>query len=664
MIKFLQSGNKAAKYILAGFLLILAASMVVYLIPNFMNSNDSAAASPNAVVATVGGHEIHSDDVMKFVQAQLQRQGITRDLPPQYLGFFTQQALTQLIQQAEVSYEGERMGLDVSDKEIQDELHNPPYKDALFPGGKWIGAEAYKQLLSQNNLTPQQFEADLKSDLLRRKLFSVVSANATVSDAELEQAFKDKNTKVKFQYALIKLDDVLKTIKPTDTELKAYFNVNQARYQNAIPEKRAIKYFVLNDKDAESKVTVDPVDVQNYYDKNKDSFRLPERVKARHILIETPKPGPDGKVDQKGVDAARAKAEDVLKQVRAGGDFAALANKYSDDPGNEDPTTHAKKGGELGWFGRGPMEPAFEAKAFSQSKGQISDLVQSSYGFHIIQTEDKEEARVKPLAEVKADIEKAIKQDKVAALVNKNSTDASEVAQKQSLEKAAAKYGAQVMSSNLITRTDSLAGIGSQPTFMDAVFTTDEKAGPQIGQIPTGYVIYEVTKVEPPRNPSFEEIKDRVATDFKNERASDLLRRKTEEMANRAHAEHDLAKAAKEAGATLKTSELVGRTGQVPDIGSMGGQAGAAFTLKQGEISGPLNFGRSQGVLQVVERQEPSVSDPEFAKQRDQLHEQLAQQKQQELLTMFLNDLDARLQKEGKVKRNKAEMDRLTKARS
>jgi peptidyl-prolyl cis-trans isomerase D len=653
MIKFLQSGNRAAKYILAGFLLILAASMVTYLIPGFM-SGDTVSAT--GVVATVGGHEILSQDVARIVNEQRQQQGY----PAAVIPFLNQRAVQELIQEAEISYEGERLGLKVSDKELRDELQNGPYRQTLFPNGQWIGADKYKELLQQNNSTVEDFERAVKTSLLRRKLFSVIAANATVSQAGLEQAFKDKNTKVKFQYALIKLEDVLKTIKPTDTELKAYFEVNQARYQNAIPEKRALKYFVLNDKDTESKITVDPAEVQRYYSAHQDAFRVPERAKVRHILIETPQPGPDGKVDQKGIDAARAKAEDVLKQVKAGGDFAALAKKYSQDPGSKD------NGGELGagWIVKGQTVAEFEKAAFSQNKGQISDLVQTSFGFHIIQTEDKEDAHLRPLAEVKADIEKAVKQEKLTALLNKTSTDVADFAQKQGLEKAAAKYGAQVTQSNPVPRTDSLAGIGSQPSFMDAVFTTADKAGPQIGRIPTGFVIFEVTKIEPPRKPSFEEIKDRVANDFKNERAGDLMRRKTQEMADRAHSQHDLAEAAKEAGATLKTSDLVGRSGQVPDIGQMAGPASAAFSLKQGEISGPLNFGRTQGVLQVVERQDPSPSDPEFAKQRDQLHEELAQQKQQELLSMFMSDLSARLEKEGKVKINKTEMDSLTKSRS
>jgi len=168
----------------------------------------------------------------------------------------------------------------------------------------------------------------------------------------------------------------------------------------------------------------------------------------------------------------------------------------------------------------------------------------------------------------------------------------------------------------------------------------------------------------PPRTPSFEEIKDRVANEFKNQRAADMLSRKTREMADRAHAEHDLAKAAKEAGATLKTSDLVSRTQPVPDIGSMAGPANVAFTLKQGEISGPLNLGASQAVLQVVERQEPSMSGPEFAKQRDQLRERLSVQKRQQVINQFVTDLGARLEKEGKIKINKTEMDNLSKSRS
>jgi peptidyl-prolyl cis-trans isomerase D len=651
MIKFLQSGNKAAKYILAGFLLILAASMVTYLIPGF--TGDSAA-SETGVVASVGGHDIHREEVARVVQAQARG----NQIPDFYMPIMRQQAIKQLIQQAELQYESERMGLKVSDQEFRDELQFGPYKQAFFPAGKWIGAEKYKQLLTQGGTTVENFERDVRLDLLQRKLVNVIGARATATDSEVEQAYKDQNTKVKFQYAVLKLDDVAKAIKPTDTELKAFYSANQARYTNAIPEKRQIKYFVLNEKSFADKVTVDPAEVQRAYSAKQDAYRIPERVKVRHILIEMPKAGPDGKVDQKSVDEARAKAQDVLKQLKATSDWAGLAKKYSADPGSKD------KGGELDWLNKGQTVAEFEKVAFAQNKGQISDPVQTTFGFHIIQTEDKEDAHLKPLAEVKAGIEEAIKQEKIKGQMAQASTDAESIAQKQGLEKAASKYGAQVVNSNLITRNDALPGIGPLPQLMDSIFATAEKAGPQVTQTPQSTVVFEVTKVEPARTPSFEEIRDRVATEFKNQRATDVLRRKAQELADRAHAEHDLGKAAKEAGATVKTSELVSRTQQVPDIGSLSGPASAAFTMKQGEISGPLNMGASQAVLQIVERQEPSANDAEFAKQRDQLRERLASQKRQEVLTLFVTDLNTRLEKEGKVKINKTEMDNLTKSRS
>jgi peptidyl-prolyl cis-trans isomerase D len=652
MIKFLQSGNKAAKYILAGFLLILAASMVTYLIPGFTGDT---AATATGVVASVGSHEIHREEVARMVQAQARG----NQIPDFYLPIMRQQAIKQLIQQAELQYESERMGLKVSDQEFRDELQYGPYRQAFFPGGKWIGADKYKQMLTGGGTTVENFERDVRLDLLQRKLVSVISASATASDSEVEQAYKEQNTKIKFQYAVLKMEDVSKTIKPTDTELKAFYTANQARYTNATPEKRQIKYFVVNEKSIADKVTVDPAEIQRTYSANQNAYRIQERAKVRHILIEMPKPGPDGKVvDQKAVDEARAKAQDVLKQVKATGDWAGLAKKYSADPGSKD------KGGELNWIEKGQTVAEFEKAAFSQSKGQISDPVQTSFGFHIIQTEDKEDAHLKPLAEVKPAIEEALKQEKIKAAMTQASTDAESIAQKQGLDKAASKYGAQVVTSNLITRNDALPGIGPQPPLMDAIFATTEKAGPQVTQTPQSTVVFQVTKVEPARTPSFEEIKDRVATEFKNQRASDVLRRKVQEMADRAHAEHDLAKAAKEAGAIFKTSDLVSRTQQVPDIGQMGGPANAAFTMKQGEISGPLNLGASQAVLQVLERQEPSSADPEYAKQRDQLRERLASQKRQEVLTLFVSDLSTRLEKEGKVKINKTEMDNLTKSRS
>ncbi|HEY6305281.1 MAG TPA: peptidyl-prolyl cis-trans isomerase [Candidatus Angelobacter sp.] len=656
MIRFLQSGNKAAKYILGGFLIILAASMVTYLIPGFMNRADSAG--PSGVVASVAGEDIRADQVTKIAQQQLQAQRIPEAYMSLVMPQAVQQAVQQLIQQQEIRYEAGRMGLKAYNSEVADEMQNGMLKQYFYPNGKWIGQQEYVSFLAQNHTTPEVFEAQVRDQVLARKLFGMITAGVSVTPAEVEQAYKDKNLKVKFQYAFLSLADIQKEIHPTEAELKAFYQSNLGRYQNSIPEKRQLRYFVLLDKDAESKVTVDVADIQRYYNSNLDQYRLPDRVKVRHILITTPPPGADGKADPKAVDDARAKAADILKQLKAGGDFAALAKKYSQD------TLTSQNGGEVGWIQKGQFpSPEAEKAAFSQSKGQVSDLVQSPEGFEIIQTEDKEQARLKPLAEVKDDIEKVLKAQKASAILDQQATTVQDVAQKQGLDAAAKQAGATVVESNPVGRNDSLPGVGPAPEVMAAVFATEAKAPPQMERFSQGYLVYKVTKIVPPRTPSFEEIKERVTSDFKVERANDLLQKRAKEMADRAHAEHDLAKAAKEAGATLKTSELVGRTQAVPEIGSMSGAAGVAFSLKPGEISGPINVGGKMAVLAVTDRQEASVTDPEFAQQRDALMEQLSERKRQQALDLFMSNLDTRLKNEHKLKIYKTELDRLLKTR-
>lgn len=661
MIRFLQSGNKAVKYILSGFLLIVCGLMVVYLIPGVTSGGDAGTRS--GVLASVAGTDIHTTDVSRVVRMQTRSQRI----PDFYLPILSQQVARQLIQQQELRYEAERLGLKVSDQEVFDEILRQFLeivdKEVLFPGGKWIGNEKFEQMLEDqiapSGMTAADLKRNVKDDLLRKRFFSALVAGVNASPAEVEHAFKEQNTKVKFQFAVLELDDVKKQINPTEAELKAFYEASKARYQ--IGEKRQVRYFILNDKDAGS-VTVDDNDLQRYYSDNQNAYRVPERARARHILIKMPASGPDGKIDPKAVDAARAKAADILKQIRGGADFAELAKKYSDDRGDAKNPGSAEKGGELGWFDRGQMVPEFDKKSFEQKPGEISELVQTQYGFHIIQTEEKQNARVKPFSEVKAEIAPVVLGLKKSAHLEKAVATALDAAQKQSLDKAAAQRGTQVIESNLVGRGDALPGIGVAQDVMAAIFAAPEKS-PQFTRYSQGYVIYQVTKVEPPRAASFDEVKTRVTEDFKAQRAQELLQRKLAAMADRAHVEHDLAKAAKEAGATLKTSELVGRTSDVPGLGPMSGPAGVVLGLKPGEISNAISVGPKGAVAQVLERQEPSVNDPEFAQQRDRLADQLSDQKRQQTLEVFMTELESRLKKDGKVKINEGEMRNLTKSR-
>jgi peptidyl-prolyl cis-trans isomerase D len=656
MIRFLQTPGPIKKIILSGILLVFCGAMVITLIPGGLGSELMGQPS-QGVVAKVDGQDITTVEVQERARALAQQQiaqygAMGKQLLPMIMPQATSQAIQQLIAGKAIVAEANRLGLKATDADLRDELEHGRYGSTLFPGGKFIGQEAYEGLLSQNNLTVEVFERDVKNDILQQKLVTLVTGSAAVSPAEIRQQFQKSNTKVKFDYAVLSQDDIRKGLHPTDQELKAFYERNKASYNNSIPEKRKIEYVFLDKNKVLGQIQVTPEDVKAYYDQHQDQYRVPEEVKVSHILIKTPSPGADGKVDEKGVEEARKKAEDVLKQLKSGAKFEDLAKKYSEDPGS------GKQGGDLGWIGRGRTVPEFEKSAFSLTKGQLSDLVKSSYGFHIIRSEDKHEAHLKTIDEVKDQIEPLIKQQKAGRMMENSGNALLEQARSGGLDKAAAAKGLSVVNTDFVGRTDVLPGIGVTPQFMDAVFAAREKAPPDLAQLSQGAVVFQVLGIRPPATPSFEEIHQRVENEFKNERASILLNQKAQELSDRAKSEHDLKRAAKELGASMKTSDFVLPDGQVPDIGSMTGQASVAFTLKPGEISGPITTGNNAAVLSILDKQEPTEQD--FTAKKDQIRDSLLRSKQQDLFGLFLVNLRRQMEKTGKIKVNEQEMKNLT----
>src|ERR1022692_1913892 len=652
MIRQLQNAGPTLKIILGALLVIICASMAITLIPGGIGSSLGIGAPPAGVLATIGDQTVTVPEVQRQARAMIRQQfpkgGAQASM---LLPYFASQAAEQLINEKALVAEAHRMGLRVSDDEVRDELQHGQYSATFFPEGKFIGQDAYENLLQQHDLTVPQFEAEQKDFILIRKLRALVSSSAFVGDTEVRDDFDHHNTKVKFEYAVIAQADILKELRPTDEELKAYYERNKATYNNTIPEKRQIRYVVVDSAKIAANTTVADQDLQTYYDQHRDEFRTPDQVKVAHILIKTPLPAPGAKEDEKGIADARAKAEGILKELKAGGDFAQLAEKYSDDPGS------AKNGGELGFIGRGRTVPEFEKAAFSLGKGQTSDLVKSSYGFHIIRVEDKQEAHLKTLAEVKSEIEEKVKQQKGAHATEVAANTLLAQARTDGFDAAAAAKGQAAVSTDFFSRTDNLPGLGASPQFMDAVFNEADKAPPDVVQVPQGYVVFQLLGIKPPATPTFEEIRSKVEAQFKNERAGFLLQQKMQELSDRAKAEHDLKKAAKGLGATVKTSDLVAPDGQVPDIGAMS-SASAIFSLKTGDISGPITAGSNGFVAQLLDKQAPT--DQEFAAKKDQIRQSLLENKQNDLFGLFVTNLRKVMEKTHRLKVNQEEMKNLT----
>jgi peptidyl-prolyl cis-trans isomerase D len=654
MIRFLQTPGPIKKIVLGGILLVICVMMVITLIPGggFLNDMFGGSVTQSGILAKVGNQDVSLLEVSE--QARLMgRQQFKGNIPPALMPYLMQRAAQGMITQKALVYEADRMGLGVSDEELRAYLHQGQMGQMIFPGGTFIGQQAYQDFIqNQFNMGVQQFELEVKAEIAQRKLLALVNGAVSVSDKDVAEQVQKQGVKVKFEYAVLTLDDVTKQIKPTDAELKAFYEQNKQQYANSIPEKRKARYILIDTAKLADKISVSQAQLQQYYSQHQDEYRIPETVTVRHILIKTPAPDADGKIDQKGVDAARTKADDIAKQLKSGANFADLAKKNSEDPGS------APDGGLLPPLTRGRTVPEFEQAAFTTPVGQTTGVIRTNYGFHIIHVEGKQQARLKPLDEVKSQIEPLLKQQQVSGEVQRLADTVQTLARKAGLDKAASEKGLLIITTDFIAQNDPLPGVGNAKDLGSALFAAKKNDPPGTAPTSQGYAIYQVTDIQPPQTPAFEQIKAQVEQQFKQQRAQALLAQKTQELSDRAHAAHDLKKAAKELGATVKASDLVDSNAQVPEIGPMNGAAAVAFSMKPGEISGPLQGGPNGVVLNVLEVQKPS---PEEVKQNwDKAKETLLEQKRTEFEGLYVQGLRDQLEKEGKIKINKAEMERLS----
>src|SRR5450755_3893398 len=319
MIRFLQTPGPVKKIVLGGILLVICVMMVITLIPGggFLNDMFGGSVTQSGVLAKVGNQQVSLQEVSQQARLIGRQQFKGQSVPPALMPYLMQRAAQGIITQKALVYEADRMGLNVSDEELRTYLHQGQMGQMIFPGGNFIGQQAYEDFIqNQFNMGVQQFELEVKSEIAQRKLMALVNGAVSVSDKDVAEQVQKQGVKVKFDYAVLTLDDVKKQIKPTDAELKAFYDQNKQQYVNSIPEKLKARYILIDTAKLAASIPVMQADLQAFYQQHQDEYRIPETVTVRHILIKTPAPGPDGKVDPKGVEAAKAKAEDVQKQLK------------------------------------------------------------------------------------------------------------------------------------------------------------------------------------------------------------------------------------------------------------------------------------------------------------------------------------------------------------
>ena len=306
------------------------------------------------------------------------------DILPTYIP----QMLDQMVAVRAMVYEAERLGIQVTDADVAEAIRQ--MVPSLFPDGKFAGKEAYAGMLAQQNMTIDQFETDLTRQVMVTRLRDIAMEGTIVTQAEIEAAFRKKNEKVKVEFVRLTADKFKTESQPSAQEVQDFFKANTARYMS--PEKKNLTVLVLDQAKLEATVTISDADLQRMYTQNQEAFRTPERVKARHILFKTQGKSPAEEA------AIKAKAEGILKQIKGGADFAKLAKENSED-------SSAANGGDLGdWITRGQMVPEFEKSIFTLKPGETSELVKTMFGYHIIQTQAKQDGGIRPFADVKDEL--------------------------------------------------------------------------------------------------------------------------------------------------------------------------------------------------------------------------------------------------------------------
>ncbi|HTT63102.1 MAG TPA: peptidylprolyl isomerase [Bryobacteraceae bacterium] len=638
MFDLFRSRDKVVRILLGGLLLLVALSMLTYLVPSYNMGGNSS----DMVVAEIGKDTITLPEVQQIVQMNMRGRQIPAALMPNYIPQF----INSMVTERALAFEAKRLGYKVSNQDLADGIRQT--LPQLWQDGKFAGNDAYAAVLAQQNLTIPQFEDDMARQLLVNKIRDVAMEGTIVTPQEIEQEYKRRNDKVKLQWVKIAGDKYRSDIQVTPDELRKYYEANKPSYQ--IPEKRDLGILIIDQAKLEQTIQPTDADLLRVYNENKDAYRLPERVNVQHILLKT------NDKDPKSDAAVKARAEDLVKQLRAGANFSEMAKKYSEDPGS------ASKGGEYDGVVRGQMVPEFEKAAFSLKVGEISDPVKTSYGYHILKVLAHEQAQLKPFAEVKAQLAADYKKQRVNDLMQQLSDKVQAALTKDPLhpEKVATDLGVQYVKADNVGAGDPLPQVGVNKDFEESISSLKkgEVSQPVVLTGNTKIAMAVCTNDYPAHPAAFEEVQGKVRDALINDKLNKLVDQKATQLVEKARANGgDLQAAAKAMGLEVKTSDAVDRAGAIEGLGSAG-MFPDAFSKPAGTIIGPNGTAMDTKVVcKVVDKIPADMSA--LASQRTAIRDELKSEKERSRATLFEEGVRDTLTREGKIKIHQDVIDRL-----
>ena len=503
------------------FLLIIP-SFVLFGLEGYSRFNDKGT-----VVAKVNGNKISQTDWDAAHKREVDR--IRASMPNLDVKLFdTAEAkyatLERLVRDQVIAAAAQKLQLVASDTRLARELQQSPAIAALRTADGKLDMERYKQLAASQGMTPEMFEMQVRADLSNRQVIQGVQASAYATSAQTQTAMNAFMQRREVQILNFPAADFLSKITVSDADLQAYYDKNKDKYQSS--ESADIEYIVLDIESLRQSITLNEQDLKSYYEQNLQRLSSKEERRASHILITAAKDAPEAEKK-----TARVKAEDLLKLVKAKpASFAEVARKNSQDPGS------AVKGGDLDFFGRGAMVKAFEDAAFSMKKSDISDLVESEFGYHIIQLTDIKAAKAQSFESLRpsmeADLKKQQAQRKYAELAETFSNTVYE--QSDSLKPVADKLKLNIQKASQVARQAAQTrGVLSHPGLLQAIFSEaslqKQRNTEAIEVAPSTLVSARVVKHQPAATLPLADVKEFVKRALTQEKAAEMAKAQGEQ---------------------------------------------------------------------------------------------------------------------------------------
>ena len=606
-------------------LAIVVIAFVWLYIPSFMDN--PAGAGNRDVVASVDGRDITVARFRRAYQQQMQQYrnaygGNLDDRMLRQLGI-EQRIVQQMIEEELTLAEAERLNIGASDEEVRARIGSLP---AFQENGRFIGDERYRQVLQAANppLRPSEFEDQVRRAITLEKLRAAVSGWLTISEKEVDDEFRRRNEKVKLAVVSFPADKFREGLNVSDAELTAHFEANKSNYR--IPEKRKIRYALVDSNAIREQTQVPAADVKRYYDDNVSQYSTPEQMRASHILLKT-----EGKDEA----AVKKQAEDLLAKIKGGADFGQLATKFSEDE------VSAKKAGDLDFFSRSDMVKEFSDAAFALQAGQVSDLVKTTFGYHIIKAGEKKPATTKSFEEVRPQIEDQLKWERAQKEAERRGTElASKLKSTSDFDSLPKQPSLIVSESGFFARDEPIAGLGVAPGVAARAFEMKQGEVSEALNTPQGIAFITPTGTQEARDPSLEEVKARVREDVVKKKAVEAAREKAAALSSQLKA-GELEAAAKKAGLEVKTTDLIARGAPIADIGVSPEVEAAAFSLAAGSASAPIVTDNGAVIVKVLEK--TTVSDEELAKGRSALKDEMLASQRERFYMNYMNKVQERL---------------------